>query len=188
MSIAGDVFNMEHLRAVVDRHSKHFSSEVERAWTDASTNLASFSFGGKMQSAANEELARGGDSDDDTATHRAGRKKKLSIGAITEMARRASQDSLAKLDDARFMERLKRRARQSDTDASEKDDSGETRRSTQDLQALIARSIPKAPSIPKWGEDWDVFKAISTNFNVDDADGDILSGSHEEEVDGGGKG
>ena len=167
----GDVFNMEQLKAAVDRHHKHFSSEVERAWN--ASNF-SFSFGSAPRSSSpgvTEELARGGDGEADAA-RRAGRKKKLSISAITELARRASQDSLAKLDDARFMERLRRRPRMSGADDVDKEDDergSESRRSTQDLQALIAKSMPRAPSIPKWGEEWDVFKAISANQSQEEA-------------------
>jgi len=167
----GDVFNMDQLKAAVDRHHKHFSSEVERAWN--ASNF-SFSFGSAPRSSSpgvTEELARGGDGEADAA-RRAGRKKKLSISAITELARRASQDSLAKLDDARFMERLRRRPRWSGADDVDKEDEergSEPRRSTQDLQALIAKSMPRAPSIPKWGEEWDVFKAISANQSQEEA-------------------
>jgi len=165
------VFNVDALRAAVDRHHRHFSSEVERAWRESN-----FSFGFGRGSAGGEFARESGDEGDDARAHRAGRKKTLSISAFREMARRASQDSLAKLDDAKFMERFEklRRPRRSAggdgrrTSESERDERKSRPTSTQDLQALIAKNIPKAPAIPKWGEEWDVFKAIGTNFNQDD--------------------
>ena len=165
------VFNVDALRAAVDRHHRHFSSEVERAWRESN-----FSFGFGRGSAGGEFARESGDEGDDARAHRAGRKKTLSISAFREMARRASQDSLAKLDDAKFMERFEklRRPRRSAggdgrrTSESERDKRKSRPTSTQDLQALIAKNIPKAPAIPKWGEEWDVFKAIGTNFNQDD--------------------
>ena len=165
------VFNVDALRAAVDRHHRHFSSEVERAWRESN-----FSFGFGRGSAGGEFARESGDEGDDAASHRAGRKKTLSISAFRELARRASQDSLAKLDDAKFMERFEklRRPRRSAggdgrrTSESERDERKSRPTSTQDLQALIAKNIPKAPAIPKWGEEWDVFKAIGTNFNQDD--------------------
>ena len=165
------VFNVDALRAAVDRHHRHFSSEVERAWRESN-----FSFGFGRGSAGGEFARESGDEGDDAREHRAGRKKTLSISAFREMARRASQDSLAKLDDAKFMERFEklRRPRRSAggdgrrTSESERDERKSRPTSTQDLQALIAKNIPKAPAIPKWGEEWDVFKAIGTNFNQDD--------------------
>ena len=165
------VFNVDALRAAVDRHHRHFSSEVERAWRESN-----FSFGFGRGSAGGEFARESGDEGDDAASHRAGRKKTLSISAFREMARRASQDSLAKLDDAKFMERFEklRRPRRSAggdgrrTSESERDERKSRPTSTQDLQALIAKNIPKAPAIPKWGEEWDVFKAIGTNFKQDD--------------------
>ena len=165
------VFNVDALRAAVDRHHRHFSSEVERAWRESN-----FSFGFGRGSAGGEFARESGDEGDDARAHRAGRKKTLSISAFREMARRASQDSLAKLDDAKFMERFEklRRPRRSAggdgrrTSESERDKRKSRPTSTQDLQALIAKNIAKAPAIPKWGEEWDVFKAIGTNFNQDD--------------------
>ncbi|ABO98759.1 predicted protein, partial [Ostreococcus lucimarinus CCE9901] len=165
------VFNVDALRAAVDRHHRHFSSEVERAWRESN-----FSFGFGRGSAGGEFARESGDEGDDARAHRAGRKKTLSISAFREMARRASQDSLAKLDDAKFMERFEklRRPRRSAggdgrrTSESKRDERKSRPTSTQDLQALIAKNIPKAPAIPKWGEEWDVFKAIGTNFNQDD--------------------
>ena len=165
------VFNVDALRAAVDRHHRHFSSEVERAWRESN-----FSFGFGRGSAGGEFARESGDEGDDARAHRAGRKKTLSISAFREMARRASQDSLAKLDDAKFMERFEklRRPRRSAggdgrrTSESERDERKSRPTSTQDLQALIAKNIAKAPAIPKWGEEWDVFKAIGTNFNQDD--------------------
>ena len=165
------VFNVDALRAAVDRHHRHFSSEVERAWRESN-----FSFGFGRGSAGGEFARESGDEGDDARAHRAGRKKTLSISAFREMARRASQDSLAKLDDAKFMERFEklrrpRRSARGDgrrTSESERDERKSRPTSTQDLQALIAKNIPKAPAIPKWGEEWDVFKAIGTNFNQDD--------------------
>ena len=42
-----NVFNMEHLRAAVDRHHRHISNEVERAWKERSKTLGGgFSFAG----------------------------------------------------------------------------------------------------------------------------------------------
>ena len=168
---ADGVFSVDALRAAVDRHHRHFSSEVERAWRESN-----FSFGFGRGSAGGEFARESGDEGDDAASHRAGRKKTLSISAFRELARRASQDSLAKLDDAKFMERFEklRRPRRSAggdgrrTSESEQDERKSRPTSTQDLQALIAKNIPKAPSIPKWGEEWDVFKAIGTNFKQDD--------------------
>ena len=124
------------------------------------------------------------DSDDaegarEAASHRAGRRKTLSVSAFAAMARRASQDSLAKLDDAKFMERLDRLRKRGSRRFSGIDEDGDeegrdlvqsARSSTQDLQALIAKGMSKAPSIPKWGEEWDVFKAISTNFKSAEAE------------------
>lgn len=179
-----NVFNMEHLRAAVDRHHKHISNEVERAWKESSKTFGgSFSFGGAGGGAGvGGALER--DSDDaegarEAASHRAGRRKTLSVSAFAAMARRASQDSLAKLDDAKFMERLdrlrkrgSRRFSGSDEDGDDvaRGDSRSARTSPQDLQALIAKGMSKAPSLPKWGEEWDVFKAISTNFKSAEAE------------------
>jgi len=161
------VFSMDQLKAAVDRKVELFSSEVEKA---ISAKKISFAQNFPLARASRDEdgLERGGD-DGEAASRRADRKKTLTIGTITEMARKASQDSLAKLDDARFMERLRRPRRESES-GTEGDGEGESQsRSTsaQDLQALIVKSIPKAPTLPKWGEEWDVFKAINTNFNKD---------------------
>ncbi|OUS43639.1 digalactosyldiacylglycerol synthase [Ostreococcus tauri] len=177
-------FNMEQLRAAVDRHHKKVSSEVERAWRESS--LGSFSFGrapGRSSESGGGAGTRAGirgttmleresgDEGDGSLAQRAGRKKRLSITEVTEkfteMAKRASQDSLAKLDDARFMERFEKlrtsrdRGRRGASGTDDLREGGKARaRSAQDLQAIIAKSISKAPSMPKWGEEWDVFKAI----------------------------
>ena len=180
-----NVFNMEHLRAAVDRHHRHISNEVERAWKERSKTLGGgFSFAGGAGASANAGGALERDSDDaegarEAASHRAGRRKTLSVSAFAAMARRASQDSLAKLDDAKFMERLDRLRKRGSRRFSGIDEDGDedgrdlvqsARSSTQDLQALIAKGMSKAPSIPKWGEEWDVFKAISTNFKSAEAE------------------
>ena len=49
-----NVFNMEHLRAAVDRHHRHISNEVERAWKERSKTLGGgFSFAGGAGASAN---------------------------------------------------------------------------------------------------------------------------------------
>lgn len=164
-------FSMDQLKAAMDRGVEHFSSEVEKA---ISAKKISFAQNFPLGRGARDEdgFERAGGREGDTASHRADRKKALSISTITEMARRASQDSLAKLDDARFMERLRRPRRKSETvSTASQDDEGDSSQgratSAQDLQALIVKSMPKAPSLPKWGEEWDVFKAINTNMMKD---------------------
>ena len=167
--VVREAFNMEQLRAAVDRHHRKVSSEMERAWRES--NFGSFSFGLGSTASRGELSRESGDEGDDTSSHRADRRKRLSITEkFTEMARRASQDSLAKLDDARFMERFEklRRARRRSVSESDQDESKWKTPSAPDLQALIAKSIPKAPSMPKWGEEWDVFKAINVNFNKEE--------------------
>ena len=169
---ADGVFSMDQLKAAMDRGVEHFSSEVEKA---ISAKKISFAQNFPLGRGAREEdgFERAGGREGDAASHRADRKKTLSISTITEMARRASQDSLAKLDDARFMERLRRPRRKSEGVATrDEGDDGESSQqgratSAQDLQALIVKSMPKAPTLPKWGEEWDVFKAINMNMKKD---------------------
>jgi len=66
-----NVFDMEHLRAAVDRHHKHISNEVERAWKERSKTLGGgFSFAGGAGASANAGGALERDSDDAVARNR----------------------------------------------------------------------------------------------------------------------
>ena len=85
-------FSMDQLKAAMDRGVEHFSSEVEKA---ISAKKISFAQNFPLGRGARDEdgFERAGGRDGDTASHRADRKKALTISTITEMARRASQDS-----------------------------------------------------------------------------------------------